>query len=208
MELIIERLMELGAKPNQELDGLDASKFLNCLDERVNEQFQQRFRFTDLFPENGPKLKKSDEKDHEMAYKKDLDTFLAMYPMEINQGSTEITGLYCFYENGRPIYFGNSRQVFTRLRQHFLGQDHNTASLVYLMARTFWERLPEEQRPEWKGERKDLPFFGKYRVEVQKHMIKNWEIAIEPMSNAHERYLAEIYYAMHFKTYWNNFDTH
>jgi|GEM_PF-1572923 len=116
----------------------------------------------------------------------------------------EVKGLYIFFENGEPIYVGISRTILRRLKNHFLGKTHNTASLVYLILRDKHDR----EKGLFLGERAELSLFNSEREPKQEEMRSKWSISIIPMEDNYEMYLTEFYLACHLKTKWNSFETH
>lgn len=101
-------------------------------------------------------------------------------------GKSRIGGIYMFKENGKPIYIGISRNIFRRLRDHFLGINKNSASLAFLVSK-------------------------KHKIDIQKvqeNMRKNWTISFLIESNSYKLALMEIFASSHYKTFWNSFKTH
>lgn len=204
MEPIIETLRKITEGGNGQSNyyddqPLELSELLERLEEGAGNLLNlDRYKFTEFFEERKGSYYRIDEA---------FPTFNT-HIKRSNREIADLVGLYVFFDFGKPIYIGNSRSISQRLRQHFLGKSHYTSSLVYLMARTYWELTNEEGKEIYEEERKYLPHFEDNRDILQAHMRDNWEILILPMPDPYERYLSEVYYAMHFKTYWNNFDTH
>lgn len=115
----------------------------------------------------------------------------------------EIQGLYVFYEDNHAKYVGISRKIINRLRNHFIGKDHYSASLVYLMARA----EEDELNGMFTKRRSDLDF-EKYRNKIQPKIRETWQIQIIPETNSYKRALMEILLACRLQTEWNSFDTH
>ncbi len=116
----------------------------------------------------------------------------------------ELSGLYILYDkNNTPMYVGISRTIFRRMRQHFLSESSNQASLVYLIAREKYKKKNINNIVQ----KKDFPF-NKYREEIQKEMRKDWRILFIPETDNFVIYMKEIYIACYEKTYWNTFETH
>ena len=120
------------------------------------------------------------------------------------KSDNEIKGLYILFNDmNNPVYIGISQTIIRRLRQHFLGTEHNQSTLCYLMAR-------EEHKDKDLGknnQRKNFPYI-KYRDRIQKNMRDTWKIAIIPETNNYLLYYKEIYYSCLLKTKWNSFETH
>ncbi|MEL6538726.1 MAG: GIY-YIG nuclease family protein [Bacteroidota bacterium] len=86
-------------------------------------------------------------------------------------------GLYVFYNAaGQAVYVGNSRDIPTRLRNLFLGKEHNVASLVYLILRD----RHDAAHGDYMGERKDLPGWEQNREAMQEKMRNDWRIQFLP----------------------------
>lgn len=115
----------------------------------------------------------------------------------------EIQGLYVFYEDNHAKYVGISRKIINRLRNHFIGKDHYSASLVYLMARA----EEDELNGLFTKQRSELDF-EKYRNKIQPKIRETWQIQIIPETNSYKRALMEILLACMLQTEWNSFDTH
>ena len=113
-----------------------------------------------------------------------------------------LMGLYVFMKEKEPVYIGISKNIISRIKQHFCYKTHNSASLVYLIARSEYDK-----KKYYDGERKHFPF-EEYRKTIQKDMRENWKIAIIPESNPYLLYFKEILYAINYQTYWNSFETH
>ncbi|MFY0627002.1 MAG: hypothetical protein JXR07_11940 [Reichenbachiella sp.] len=124
---------------------------------------------------------------------------------EKNKPQNEVKGVYVFYADKKPIYVGISRGILGRMKDHFLGKTHYSASLVYLMLRDEYDR---ENGELYVGKRSDFKLFEDKRADTQSGMRDNWDISIIPIKDNYEMYFTEIYLACHLKTYWNSFETH
>ena len=117
----------------------------------------------------------------------------------------EVKGIYIFYENDQPIYVGISRKIIQRLRNHFSGQSHNEASLVYLILRN---KHDNSEKGLYMGNRAELPEFKSERKSFQAKMINEWKVAILPISDNYALYTTEVLLACELQTKWNSFQTH
>lgn len=118
-----------------------------------------------------------------------------------SKNQNEIKGVYIFYNGkGKPVYAGISRTILRRIKQHFLGVEHNQASLAFLIART-------EYGLEYNGQRRHFPF-DIHRKKIQSEMKNNWGIKIIPIDDNYLLYFCEIILSCELKTYWNTFETH
>ena len=110
-----------------------------------------------------------------------------------------IKGCYILFENGKAVYVGISKDIINRIKQHFCGKTHNTASYVYLRA---------SQMHGYSGERSKWKEFDNYRLPLQNIMRENWEFSVIKENDDTLLYLLEVCLAMELKTYWNSFHTH
>ena len=112
-------------------------------------------------------------------------------------------GIYFFYdEKENPTYAGISRDVFRRLREHFLGKYESSATLAYLIKK---EELIKNNNNQTNKNRKN----SKINFDdAQNKMRTNWKISIVPIFDNYELYLTEIIFACELKTKWNTFRTH
>ncbi len=103
-------------------------------------------------------------------------------------------GMYVFSENGQPVYVGISRNVFSRIKQHFYGNTHFSASLAYFI---------EKKATNHSEDREKLIFF--HRQEI---MRENFRINIIPITCDYELYWMEVTLAGMLGTMHNEFRTH
>jgi hypothetical protein len=114
----------------------------------------------------------------------------------------DFPGCYVLIEAGNPLYVGISRSVFSRLRQHVMGNTHYDASLAYRMAAT--------DRPHTKT-RGDAMQDPEFAAAFQSHraFLRTLQVAAIDVPNSVELYLFEVYAAMAFDcSTWNTFRTH
>lgn len=106
-------------------------------------------------------------------------------------------GMYVFSKGKIPVYLGISRNVFSRLKQHFYGKTHFAASLAYRLA-----ALKTEENKD-KKLRSEIDF----SIE-QACMRKNFRIQVIPISCDYELYWLEVTLAGLLGTRHNEFRTH
>lgn len=116
--------------------------------------------------------------------------------------SADFPGCYVMLDDGRPVYVGISRKVFTRLRQHVIADTHHSATLAYRMAAKWSDRsMPRAEAM------KDAYFRSQFNRARQ--MIRGFEVAYVEIENALVRHVFEAYAALELGTSeWNTFETH
>ncbi len=118
-------------------------------------------------------------------------------------------GIYGFFEVGnsqqQAVYFGISKNIFKRIKQHIFGKSHYEASLVYLQCLDEYNR---NNKDEYSGTRDQFPNFSERRRVFQEKMISSWKILVLPLQNEFEIYFLEFYLACKYKAKWNSFRTH
>lgn len=122
----------------------------------------------------------------------------------VNPEFKNVQGLYILFDKENPVYAGISGNVVNRIKQHFNGKSHYSASLVYLMAK---EEYRTETNKEYKGVRAEFDF-EKYRSNIQREMKKSWRFSIIPVEDCYKLHLMEFFFACELKTFWNSFKTH
>ncbi len=119
-----------------------------------------------------------------------------------------IQGLYILYKNTTAKYVGVSRNIINRIKQHFTGKGHTVSTLVYLIAREWWEDIKETPYLGTRKEfEKDLNNLKKER-EIQEEMRISWKIGIIPINESYLAHLTELFLSCELETYWNEFGTH
>jgi hypothetical protein len=112
-----------------------------------------------------------------------------------------------FYENGKPIYVGRSKNLRQRFRQHrHQSSGHNSATFAFMIARLD----AEKEGVNIKRTREDLqndpvfsPIFSKTKKRVSEMLIR-----VLPMDDPIEQTLFEVYAALELNTEYNNWETH
>lgn len=116
-------------------------------------------------------------------------------------GKTEdFAGLYIFIDPSLPrseqvIYTGISRFVVQRLNQHIKVGNHNSASFAYKIA---------HKKTAHTGKRTEL---SALHIQTEQTYLKGLQVKFIEIQNPLERYIFEIYVAMHFDTAFNTFET-
>ncbi len=115
--------------------------------------------------------------------------------------AADFSGCYVLLDDA-PAYVGISRGVFKRLRNHVLGDSHNTATLAYRMA--------AEERP-FEGSRSDAMADPVFRAvfEAKRAYVRSMRVAAVEIENPVELYVFEVFAALELRTKtWNTFRTH
>ncbi len=160
-----------------------------------------KLKFTDLF-------KKNTRSNNIIEYEVRVDFIRNKFSFNEKKKEEDIKnnclkGIYVLYDSDKPQYVGISRDIITRLKQHFRGKKTNEASLVYLIAREKYDK----ENGLYRGLIRDFPF-EEYREKIQSEMRNNWEISIILENDNYLMHFKECYLACRLKTYWNTFETH
>lgn len=116
----------------------------------------------------------------------------------------KFTGIYLLSTETAHQYVGISGDVVSRIKQHFTGKQHTTASLAFLQAT---QQATIDRKLQNNYSRCDVPFED-YRENIQSKMREQWSIQILPEDNYYILTCAEVYIAAEFHCYWNSFATH
>ncbi len=157
---------------------------------------------TAVLPELLQKLRKALEQPHDASYfsQKGRGNGVASILKRLGKNE-DFSGLYAFLEAGKPMYVGISRGVIGRLRDHLLGTDHYTASLLYSMACVGCTTKARRD-----DRMKDALFMKAF--EVARSALSNCRVAFIEIPNPLVLYVFEAYAAMAFDCKWNTFRTH
>ncbi|WP_375517823.1 GIY-YIG nuclease family protein [Leptospira wolffii] len=139
-------------------------------------------------------------------YIKDLSKLDSKITLD-HKSEKDFKGLYILFDESVVQYVGISKNVLLRIKQHFLSNSHYSASLVYLMALKDHEQSVGGKY-KYKGLRKDLPNFKKYRSDQQEIMRNQWRISFIPEEDSFHLHVLEAYAACELKAKWNSFQTH
>lgn len=118
----------------------------------------------------------------------------------------DVGGCYVLLDQGKPVYVGISRKVFTRLKQHVGKGDHLTATLAYRMANH------ECPHGTFAATAMADPVFRALFDNKRAHLLE-LDVAIVEIENPLELYVFEAYCALELNTSfcnggWNTFITH
>ena len=116
-------------------------------------------------------------------------------------------GIYVFYEDGKPIYVGRSRNLSQRFDQHSRqSSNHNSATFAFKIAKqdAANEKVDlKKTREVLQVDPNFLPFFNKAKKRVSEMKIQVIDIE-KPI----EQVLFEVYAALELKTPYNDWKTH
>jgi hypothetical protein len=135
-------------------------------------------------------------------------TLLETPPVPINElKKIPKKGVYVFYENGKPIYVGRSRNLSRRFNQHSRqNSNHNSATFAFKIAKQDAKNdgvLVKKTRNKLQTDEKFVPYFDK-----AKHRVSNMMLQVKEISDPVEQTLFEVYASLELKTEYNNWDTH
>ncbi len=125
-------------------------------------------------------------------------------------------GIYVFYEKGKPLYVGRSRNLRTRILNHGRrSSSHFQATFAFLIAMKK-ARLSSIKRPPGRPERKPTrrdwekhePFSGLFAA--AKERVARMKVRVMDVPDTVEQTLFEVYAADRFGTLgrYNLFETH
>ncbi len=116
-------------------------------------------------------------------------------------------GIYVFYEDGKPIYVGRSRNLRQRILNHSRpSSPHNSASFAFLLTREKTGCLRHKDSRFRACLEKD-PQFAKVFKE-QKARISRMKIKAVEIEDPNTQAIFEIYCSEKLRTPYNDFDTH
>ena len=116
----------------------------------------------------------------------------------------KLAGIYVFYEGGKPLRVGTSRNLRQRIKQHY-GSSHRSAAFAKSLARKKL-KVPGGTRP-GEGWKSQLDKFPKLRDEFQKarKRVRKMSVVWLEVPDADCRYLLEFYAAKELRTPHNDF---
>jgi hypothetical protein len=118
-----------------------------------------------------------------------------------------VQGIYVFYENGKAIYVGRSRNLKQRFRQHRQqSSDHHSATFAFMIARQDAEKAGVNVERTRDDLEKDS-IFSRYFSEAKKR-VSDMQVQVLSMDDPIEQTLFEVYAALDLKTEYNTWDTH
>ena len=116
-------------------------------------------------------------------------------------------GVYVFYEDGKPIYVGRSRNLRQRILNHSRpSSTHNSASFAFLLAREKTGCLRHTDS-RFRAQLEKDPNFEKIFKE-QKARISRMKIKAVEIEDPNTQAIFEIYCSEKLRTSYNDFDTH
>ena len=120
----------------------------------------------------------------------------------------DISGIYLFSENGKPVYVGRSKNIHNRYKDH-ISSSSDSASFAFLLARDKTGKNEASYKSDSKT-RKELmkdEIFEKAFDEARKR-IREMEFRYVEESDSIRQALLEIYCAVKLNTEYNKFETH
>jgi hypothetical protein len=119
------------------------------------------------------------------------------------------SGIYVFYEGGKPIYVGRSNRLKERIQEHGRpSSDHYSATLAFRMADVAMgqdKKIPQSVAT--RGEKEKAPGFDRAFFEARKR-VAEMKIRVIGIEDQIEQSLFEIYAHLALKTKYNDFGTH
>ena len=116
-------------------------------------------------------------------------------------------GIYVFYEDGKPIYVGRSRNLRTRILHHSRpSSSHFSASFAFLLARQKTNCLRTKDSRSRRQLEKDPEFAAVFKD--QKDRISRMKIKAVEIKDPNTQAIFEIYCSEKLQTPHNDFDTH
>ena len=125
-----------------------------------------------------------------------------------NLGTLPQTGIYVFYENGRPIYVGRSNRMKDRIKEHGRpSSTHNSAPFAFNLAK----KVAKGKEVDVSRRRCELekdPIFSGLFLEA-KERVSRMSVKVIEVDNPIIQTLLEVYAALSLRTTeYNDFDTH
>jgi hypothetical protein len=121
-----------------------------------------------------------------------------------SKGLAKKCGVYAFFEHGRAVYVGQTRNLQRRLKNH-VTPSHNNAAFAFKQAR---QALGKERTR--KKKRADLEKDPVFRAEFSRQIarVEAMQVRFIELSDPVLRYIFELYAAMAWKLSLDEFDTH
>ena len=119
----------------------------------------------------------------------------------------EAKGVYCFYEDGKPLYVGRTRNIRKRVLQHRrLRGRHNSAAFAFNIAKKDFEENHSSEKLSRVELSKD-PEFDRLFTEA-KERVRKMSVRFVEIKNPIEQTIFEVYAHIKLGTPFNDFDTH
>lgn len=115
-------------------------------------------------------------------------------------------GVYAFFEGGRPVHVGRTRNLLARLRGHFR-RNHYSATFAFKQARLAL-KLPATYKPE--GSRAALAQDARFRPVFEREIarVRRMSVRFVDVSDPVSQYLLELYAHLEWELPLGEFDTH
>ena len=120
----------------------------------------------------------------------------------------DISGIYLFSENGKPVYVGRSRNIHNRYNGH-ISSSPDSASFAFLLAREKTgknEAIDKSSSKTRKEQMEDCKF--KEAFNEARKRIGEMQFQYVEESDSIRQALLEIYCAVKLNTEYNKFETH
>lgn len=115
-------------------------------------------------------------------------------------------GVYAFFENGKPVHVGRTRNLQNRLRGH-ITRSHFSASFAFKRARRQLGIVATYKTEGSRGKLVEDPTFSAEFVR-QIESTKVMNVRFVEVSDPISQYLLELYAALHWELPLDEFDTH
>lgn len=134
---------------------------------------------------------------------------LASSPFFVEKGvaaQKKKAGIYVFYEDGKAIHVGRTRDLGQRLRGH-ISRSHYSASFAFKRAR---RQLDRKATYTPKGSRADLLKEPEFAEAFHRHIdvLKSLQVRFIEGADPVQQYLLEPYAALEYGLELDEFDTH
>lgn len=121
-------------------------------------------------------------------------------------------GIYVFYEAGKPIYVGRTKDLRQRFQQHRRkSSDHHSATFAFLIAKLDAEQAKIPMKKDGKKMTRDQlqkdPLFSPFFIDAKKR-VSDMHVQVLSMPDPVEQTLFEVYAALELNTEYNKWETH
>ena len=138
--------------------------------------------------------------------KQDFVRFRETPPVPVKQSRIpKSAGVYVFYEGGKPLRVGTTKNLQARIRQHYRN-NHRSAAFAKQLARNAMKIPGTPRSPGWNAEKELFPglcgAFQAARGRIREMCVAWFEM---DEREADRRYLLEFYAAKELQTPYNDF---
>lgn len=120
---------------------------------------------------------------------------------------SETEGIYCFYENGKPLYVGRSRNIRERVLQHRRrSSGHNAAQFAFNIAKKRFEKNHPCEKLSREGLSNDDEFACLFTE--AKDRVRKMSVRFVKIKDPIEQTIFEVYTHIKLETDFNDFETH